>query len=166
MPANDPNMLDSVADDLSHWIDDMAEQVASAFAPGRAPFAAPITQEQKLEYYRAQLFNPDGSPNPAGRQAQLQRLGTDGFTRVYKAVIRAWPDLQLPTPPEIAVPQQWPRAPQAPPGGPPAPPGVPPGLPVGAPPGAAAPAPPGGGPRMPVPPRPVMMPPAGAPPRR
>jgi len=161
MPAP-PNMLDTVADDLSVWIDQMADQVASAFAPGRAPFSAPITEEQKLEYYRAQLFNPDGSPNPAGRQAQLQRLGTQGFTRVYKAVLKQWPDLAVPTPPELEVPQQWPHpGPGGPPSAPLSAPGAPPGLPAVRPPAApVAAAPPGLPVRpMPVPPRPPILPP-------
>jgi len=118
-----PNMLDTVADDLSVWIDNTADEIARAFAPGRAPFAAPITEAQKLEYYKDRLFNPDGTPNADGRQAEIQRLGTHGFAQVYKAVINAYPQLKLPTPPEITVPQQWPTP--GPPGplGPPAVPG-------------------------------------------
>ena len=118
-----PNFLDDVADDLSVWIDQTAEDVARAFAPGRAPFSADLTEEQKLNYYRAQLFNPDGSPNVNGRTAQIQRLGAQGFAQVYKAVLNAWPQLRIPTPPEITVPQG------PPPGPPPMPPGMAPGPP-------------------------------------
>src|SRR5215471_1509794 len=160
-PSQQPTMLDSVADDLAGWIDRTADEVANAFAPGRAPFAAPVTEEQKLEYYRNQLFFPDGSPNPAGRQAQLTRLGTLGFTRVYKAVVRAYPALAVPTPPELTVPQQSPSSgtlAPAVPAAPGPPPGAPPSPPPGSPPGAVGPPP--GPPRpMPVPPRPPILPP-------
>jgi|SRR5215831_14954568 len=110
-------MLDDVANDLAVWIDKTADEVARAFAPGRAPFAAPIDQEQKLQYYRSRLFNPDGTPNVQGRDAEVQRLGIAGFTQVYKAVINRFPELRVPAPPPIQVPQQWPTAGPPGPGG-------------------------------------------------
>jgi hypothetical protein len=139
MPGQ-PNFLDSIADDLSGWIDDTADQVATSFAPGRAPFSANLSLEQKLEYYRSRLFNPDGTPNLAGRDAELQRLGPQGFRQVYTALIDRYPDLRVPAPPDITVPQQWPT----------------PG-PAGPPPGGPGPAGPPG-----PPPRPPMMPPVPA----
>jgi len=151
-------MMDEVADDLAGWIDKTANEVALAFAPGRAPFSANITEEQKLEFYKAQIFNTDGSPNVPGRQALLARLGADGFARVYKAVLSAHPELK-PTPPrpELEVPEQWPTppppgAPIGPPVGPPGPP-PPPGVPPGPPPG------PPGPPMPPIPPGPPLGPP-------
>jgi len=152
-------MMDEVANDLALWIDQTANDIALAFAPTRAPFAAQTTEAQKIEYYRQKLFNPDGSPNAQGRNEELQRLGVEGFGLVYKAIIRAHPELKIPTPEPIAVPDQWPtRAPSGPAGGPPALPGAPPGPPGGSLPGPGAAAPPLAGPRMPVPPRPPMMP--------
>ncbi len=120
--AQAPNFLDSIADDLAQWIDTTSDEVARGFAPGRAPFSADLSEEQKLQFYRAQLFNPDGSPNAPGRTAQINRLGAQGFAQVYKAILNRWPELRVPTPPEISVPEQWPTA--APPG--PPPPGPPP----------------------------------------
>ena len=146
-------MLDDVAGDLALWIDQTAESVALAFAPARAPFSANITEQQKLEFYKSRLFNPDGSPNDPGRTQELARLGAEGFARVYKAVTDHWPQLQPPEPAPIEVPEQWPGAPPAGPMGP--------VLPVGAPP-VARPLPsgrlsplapgPGPGPRTPMPP--------------
>jgi|SRR5262252_574574 len=158
MPGT-PNPLDEIANDLAIWIDQTSSEIALAFAPTRAPFSADVTEEQKLEYYRTQFFNNDGTPNVQGRNAQLQRLGVEGFGIVYKAIIKRWPDLRIPTPEPLAVPSRWPHetAP-GPPGGPGTPPGAPPGPPPGLPPGAGGP-PPGPTPPVPVPPRPPMMPP-------
>ena len=137
--------LDEIANDLALWIEQMSSEVALAFAPTNAPFSANVSEDQKLQYYRDQFFHPDGTPNPEGRAAQLQRLGVEGFGLVYKAIIRRWPDLKIPTPEPLAVPEQWPH--EAPPGAPPGPPPPPPGGP---------PVPPGG--PGPVPPPPMMPP--------
>jgi hypothetical protein len=127
-----------------------------AFSPARAPFSAQITEQQKLAFYKSQLFNPDGSPNQAGRQAQIARLGAEGFGHVYKAVVKAYPELKPAPPPPIEVPAEWPGS-AAPMGGPPA------GLPM-MPPGA------GRGAGLPVaglgppgPPPPIPVPPMGGP---
>ena len=148
------NMLDDVATDLAAWIDQVSTEVAVAFAANHAPFSATVSEEQKLEFYRSRLFNPDGTPNGPGRDAEMQRLGSDGFARVYKAVISRYPELKVPTPPELSVPEQWPGPPAAPPGAPVGPPGLPGGLSPGAgAPGPVLPRPPGA-----VPPRPPMIP--------
>lgn len=91
--------LDEVANDLAWWIDDTANKIALAFAPGRAPFSADLTEQQKLDYYTRALFNPDGSPNQQGRQRELQRLGAEGFGQVYKQVVAAHPELKPPSEP-------------------------------------------------------------------
>jgi hypothetical protein len=120
--------LDDVASDLAAWIDDTATQIALAMAPrGQQPFAAQMTEQQKLAYYTARLFNPDGSPNMQGRTQELQRLGPEGFAGVYKAVIKAHPELHVPTPP-AGAPIPSPLAPVPPAIGaqPPAPPPLPP----------------------------------------
>ena len=98
MPSQ--NVLDQISNDLALWIDQTATRIAAAMAPqGTAPFAAQLSETDKLEYYRAQLFNPDGSPNVQGRAPLIARLGPEGFTLVYKAVMKAYPQLKLPTPP-------------------------------------------------------------------
>src|SRR5215471_2710296 len=99
MPGS-ANFLDDISSDLAQWIDDTANKVALAFAPARAPFSANITEEQKLQYYRSRLFNPDGTPNTQGRTEEIQRLGPEGFGQVYKAVINRFPELRVPSPPE------------------------------------------------------------------
>jgi hypothetical protein len=126
MPSH--TVLDNVASDLAVWLDQESTRIAAAMAPqGTAPFSAGLSEQQKLEYYRAQLFNPDGTPNLQGRSDQMNRLGPEGFTNVYKAVIKAYPQLRVPSPP--AAPPMGP--PPGPPmmGPPPGPPGLPPGIP-------------------------------------
>jgi len=123
-------MFDDVANDLALWIDETASKVALALSPRTAPFAVNLTEAQKLDIYTRQLFNPDGSPNEAGRQAQLARLGPEGFAQVYKAVIAAHPELRpnMPDPDSIEAlapaPPPMPPAAGLPPSGPP--PGAPP----------------------------------------
>jgi hypothetical protein len=124
------SMLDDVANDLALWIDETATEVALGFSPARAPFSAQITEQQKLEFYKNQIFLPDGSPNQAGRQQQIARLGAEGFGQVYKAVVSAYPNLKPPPAPEVAVPEEWPTT--APVGPPPGPPMMPPGAGRGA----------------------------------
>ena len=97
-------MLDDVANDLAFWIDDTATKVALAFAPGRAPFSAQATEAEKLEFYRRQLFNPDGSPNVAGRNKEVARVGPEGFGQVYQAVVKAYPELKPKSEPAVMPP--------------------------------------------------------------
>src|SRR5215471_18466536 len=98
-----PSLIDRVSTDLAIWIDQISTKIALGMSTGGvAPGAAPLSEEQKLQYYRDQLFNQDGTPNLQGREAQIQRLGPLGFTQVYKAVLKAYPNLRLPTPPGMA----------------------------------------------------------------
>lgn len=104
MPRQSTNMLDLVVEDLSLWIDELAGQLAEGMsAGGTAPFAAQLTEQQKMDYYTAKLFNPDGTPNLPGRASEMQRLGPEGFAMVFKAVVKAHPDLAIPTPPPGAA---------------------------------------------------------------
>jgi hypothetical protein len=123
-----PSLIDSVAEDLALWIDQTSTKIALAMSPGGlAPGAAPLSEEQKLAYYRDQLFNPDGTPNLAGREQQIQRLGPQGFSVVFKAVLKAYPNLRLPTPPGMGGAPPTQAAPPLPPS-----PVPPPFLPRGA----------------------------------
>ena len=135
------NQLDLVATDLAIWIDGMVDEITFAMLGGAsAPFAARVTEEQKVEYYTAQLFNADGSPNEAGRAAQLARVGPLGFRQIFTAVLKAHPELKQPAPPAglETPPVGVTEAPMLPPGpgvalppglGPPPPPGMPMGMP-------------------------------------
>lgn len=132
-------MFDDVANDLAIWIDETANKIALALAPRQAPFAATLTEDQKLAVYRRLLFNDDGSPNEAGRAKEQARLGPEGLAQVYKAVLRRYPELkppeQDPDSIEALAPMPPPMPPGPPPGMPPMPPGPPPGPPPMLPPG-------------------------------
>lgn len=134
--ANRSTMLDEVANDLALWLDQTANEIALAFAPHGAPFAAKLSEKDKLEYYRAQLFNPDGTPNVQGRAKQIARLGAENFARVYKAVVQTYPTLRptgvagvVSPPPSPSMPPPSPTPPMMPPVPQPAPPVMPPMIP-------------------------------------
>lgn len=138
------NQLDLVATDLAAWIETMSDQIAAAMLGGAsAPFAARLTEAQKLEYYTRQLFNPDGSPNTAGRNQEIARLGPQGFRTVYAAVLKEHPELKpaelpdeemTPTPLPGSTPHLAPEPPMLTGGA--VPPGLPPGVGQPPPPGA------------------------------
>lgn len=113
MPRQSPNVLDQVAEELADYVDQMATELAEELmAGGTAPFAAQLTEQQKLDFYTNQLFNPDGTVNHQGRAEQMQRLGPEAFAVVFKAVIHAHPTLMIPAPPPGApiVPSPFPTA--------------------------------------------------------
>ena len=98
------NMYDQVADELAQWIEDTSDAVAGDMGNGsHAPFAANVTEAQKLDYYRAKLFNPDGTPNVQERQNLLDRAGVQGYAKVLSALGKARPGLaDHPFQPQIA----------------------------------------------------------------
>jgi len=127
MARESTNTLDLVAQDLALWLDEMAQQLADAMSlGGNAPFAEPLTEQQKLDYWTAQYFNPDGTPNLAGRASAMQKMGPEQFGMTLQTIFKAHPDLKVPSPPQGA---QIPAAVDAGPGpsGPPLP-GLPPSL--------------------------------------
>ena len=87
------NPLDKLADELADWADVVSTQIADSLMGGfAAPGAARLSEQQKLEYYSRQLFNPDGSPNMAGRTQEMERLGPTMFAEVFAEVGQAHPE--------------------------------------------------------------------------
>lgn len=86
---------DDAAAVIVQWLTDEPLWYAEALRAGHAtPFAASVSEDQKLDYYRRQVFaqNPDGSvnldqPNQAGRDMLIKRLGIKGYTQVMAAVL-------------------------------------------------------------------------------
>lgn len=110
--TNDPYQL--VADDIAVWLENMSSIIADGMKPqGLAPFAVQLSDQEKTLYYRDQLFTPDGQPNMQGRTAEMQRLGPAGFRLVYKAVVKAFPNLLIPAPPAGQAPAALTAPPEA-----------------------------------------------------
>lgn len=87
------NPLDQLADELGAWVDEVSTRIAQSVVGGyAAPGAARLSEQQKMAYYSRQFFNPDGSPNDAGRAQEMQRLGPEGFAEVWKEVLDAHPE--------------------------------------------------------------------------
>lgn len=84
--------LDTLAQNLAEWADQISSEMADALRGGlAAPGAARLSQQQLLEYYSQQLFNSDGTPNYEGRAHEMQRLGPVGFAETMKDVLAAHP---------------------------------------------------------------------------
>ena len=87
------NPLDKLADELASWADVVSSQIADSLMGGfAAPGAARLSEQQKMDYYTRQLFEPDGSPNMAGRTQEMDRLGPEMFAEVFAEVSKAHPE--------------------------------------------------------------------------
>jgi len=90
MPRPQRHYLDHMADELYDWMQEEIEALTFAFkAGGRSPFAAPVSERDKLAFYQRAFFNKDGSPNEAGRKATLARIGVDAYVETMKAVVKS-----------------------------------------------------------------------------
>lgn len=96
MPLQE-NPLDRVAAELADWADVISTRIADGIKGGfQAPGAAALSEHQKLEYYTAQMFGPDGQPNLEGRAKLMDRMGPEQFAEVYAEVTSAHPELKPP----------------------------------------------------------------------
>jgi hypothetical protein len=96
------HLFDELATDLAQWIEDTADALADAMSDGgQVPFAAVVPQAQKVEYFREQLYLPDGSLNQPGRADLLARYGPDGYAGIVRTVLKSMGG--LPPIPPISV---------------------------------------------------------------
>ena len=94
-----PNPIDVLARSLAEWVLSESKQIADSIKGGlNAPGAASLSEQQKLEYFTHQFFNPDGSPNMDGRAKEMTRLGAVSFAEAYQEVLRAHPEYKQPSP--------------------------------------------------------------------
>lgn len=99
MPAANP--IDILARNLAEWVLAESKQIADSIKGGiNAPGAANLSEQQKLEYFSRQFFNPDGSPNHEGRAKEMARLGPVAFAETYQEVLRAHPEFKQAAAPE------------------------------------------------------------------
>ena len=88
MPSGKPqHWLDDIGDEVTARMDDNVEWLTNAFLSGsRAPGAADISEEEKLDYYRRKMFKDDGTPNEQERSNILNRVGIKNYTEIIKAL--------------------------------------------------------------------------------
>lgn len=90
MPSPRRHWLDDLTDDLFDWITRETDVLVHAFrAGGHSPFAAAISERDKLAFYTRALFLPDGSDNVQGRAETLARLGPEEYARTVAMVREA-----------------------------------------------------------------------------
>lgn len=78
MPAKD--VADIVADEIAQWIERTAEAVAGAILDSPlAPQVVTPPLNEALDLFHPYFFNPDGTPNAAGR-SYVMNGGVDPFT--------------------------------------------------------------------------------------
>jgi hypothetical protein len=79
-PRVAPDSLESVADDVAHWLETTAQDVSRSLMDGvYAPFGARINPQQQARYYGETLFLPTGQLDPKQWWAEYQRLGPEGL---------------------------------------------------------------------------------------
>lgn len=88
MADNKPqHWLDGVGDELVQRMNENVDYLTEAFLDGaRAPGAADINEDQKLDWYRRKMFNPDGTPNEKERSNILNRVGVRNYVEIVKAL--------------------------------------------------------------------------------
>ena len=87
--------FDDAVQEVIDWIHDEADYYVEALKAGhQTPFSADVTEAQKLDYYRRQVFatGPDGQPDPTrpnqqGRNALIDRIGLKGYAEVMSQVL-------------------------------------------------------------------------------
>lgn len=123
MPRQHP--WDEAAQEVVQWLNDEPAYYAEALRGGHAaPFSASTTEDQKLDYYRRQVFhqNLDGTPdftkpNEPGRRMLIDRLGINGYTQVMAAVMPRQVVAHNVTPSQVVdkpEPMEIPNAPEPP----------------------------------------------------
>jgi hypothetical protein len=102
MAIKPSHLLDQVSADIAQWIEDMSDQLVGALTEGGvAPFAANVDNKQKLAYFVAKVYLPDGSINVAGRNELMQTYGPDGYATIMRTVLKSMGG--LPPVPETIV---------------------------------------------------------------
>ncbi len=94
MVARKPHPFDSVSDEIMNWLENESKYYVSAMVGDyQSPFAAQVSEKDKLDYYRRKVYNinPDGTPNydqpnKEGRDTLIKQVGIEGFADIMKAV--------------------------------------------------------------------------------
>lgn len=91
--AETEHVWDGVATDLVSWLETESKYYANAIRGGssRSPFAAQISEREKLDTYRRMMFmhDPDGTirydqPNNEGRKNLMETVGPDWYGEIFR----------------------------------------------------------------------------------
>lgn len=83
---------EEIAEEVVRFMDEEPPIVAEAFRyEGRAPWAANVSEDEKLLFFGAQVFHPDGSPNQEGRARLMEQYGPDNYAAIMAAVLDRGP---------------------------------------------------------------------------
>jgi hypothetical protein len=87
MPKQDT--ADRLAADLVEWVERRSTELAEAIlgSPLRPQVTTP-TRDEALAYYGRLMWLPDGTPNQAGRDQLLARVGAEGFEKIALALAK------------------------------------------------------------------------------
>lgn len=89
------HLWEEAADEVVDWLLSMSSDIADALLfHGRAPFAAQLSEAEKLAYYRDVLAKPEG------RDALMARVGVDGYVRIVAALAESNPSALIEPPAE------------------------------------------------------------------
>ena len=94
MPAPRQHPLDEEADEILDWLNTEPDWYANELiGEYRAPFAAQISETDKLAAYRRMFYQSDNEgnilydkPNAQGRQQLYNRVTPDQYVQIAKAV--------------------------------------------------------------------------------
>jgi hypothetical protein len=108
--AKKEHLFHQVASELSDWLGETSKELAFGLHDGdRPPFAADVGDNERLDYYENKLFNPDGTPNEQGRQAEIARIGPAGYAQVLLALTKRRGQPFPSIPGQVALPTQAPQ---------------------------------------------------------
>lgn len=92
--AETEHPYDSIAEELGDWMNGEVDYYVEAMRGGhRAPFSADVSEQEKLDYFRRQMFMtaPDGTvqydkPNGAGRDKIINNFGLTQYAQIMDTV--------------------------------------------------------------------------------
>lgn len=100
------HVWEEVTEAAVDWMEANVKDIVAALRTpdGRSPFAADVSESDKLAFYRTKFFNEDGTPNDTGRAETLARVGVEGYVRIMRALgLDAEAKYRIPSPPQLVV---------------------------------------------------------------
>lgn len=81
-----PDVADLIATEIQDWLEVESTAIAEAIlGSALAPAVVQPPRSEAVAYWRSVLYNPDGTPNPVGRDVVMRRYGPTGYEAVALA---------------------------------------------------------------------------------